>query len=157
MTTDNNIDYLLQHLTSLLTRNSDQILQEQLGVGYAQFKIMRITENGHPVKQRYIADVLGQTEASVSRQTKILIKKGYVTKKVDPHNKRVRLVEITQKGQEMTSVILDLLNKYHKSIMGNISDKQQASLISMLEILHNQMCSFNHSPKANYLDLIGEK
>jgi DNA-binding MarR family transcriptional regulator len=63
----NNIGYLMQRLSFLLARQSDQVLQEQLGIGFSQFKILMALGWDPSCQQRHIADKLGQTEASVAR------------------------------------------------------------------------------------------
>lgn len=148
------IDYLLQHLTSLLARNSDQILLEQLGLGYAQFKILRVLNPGLAVKQRTIAAALGQTEASISRQIKLLVVKGYITRSTEPHNKRVRLIKITPKGQEIAKVSEEALSKYHSSLLSEFSDKQKANLLSSLENFHSHVCKVAHNPATDYINFI---
>jgi DNA-binding MarR family transcriptional regulator len=149
-----NIDYLLQHITSLSARNFDQILLEQLGVGYAQFKILRMIKDNIAVKQRYIADILGQTEASISRQIKILMSLGYVTRKLDPYNKRLRLVSITPKGLNVTNAALVALDKYHSSLLSGFDEKQQSSLLELLQSYHDDICNLKHNLDIEYLDFI---
>jgi DNA-binding MarR family transcriptional regulator len=113
----NKIDYILQHITSLLSRDSDQILLEQLGVGYAQYKILRVIQPGLPVKQRFIAATLGQTEASISRQIDLLDNRKLITKRVDPNSKRVRLIQITAKGKKITEASNEVLDRFHKTLL----------------------------------------
>ncbi|HXR49712.1 MAG TPA: MarR family winged helix-turn-helix transcriptional regulator, partial [Verrucomicrobiae bacterium] len=63
----NNLSYLIQHLAAVMGKQSDQLLQEQLGIGYSQYKILMVLEWNPRVQQRTIAESLGQTEASISR------------------------------------------------------------------------------------------
>lgn len=151
MKTSNKIDYILQHITSLLTRDSDQILLEQLGIGYSQFKLLRVLNSDAPVKQRFIADLLGQTEASISRQINLLIDKSLITKSVDPHNKKVRLISITPKGRKITDASNKVLDRYHENILAGFNGKQKTETLKILEDLHTEICKLNHSPDLDYL------
>lgn len=157
METSNKIDNILQHITSLLTRDSDQILLEQLGIGYSQYKIINLIKNGKSVKQRFISSSLGQTEASISRQIDILISKKLINKQIDPHNKRIRLISISQKGKKIADATNEVLAKFHKSILTNFSDKQQGELLKLLEELHSNLCRANHSTDIDYLSFISQK
>jgi DNA-binding MarR family transcriptional regulator len=148
------IDYLLQHLTSLSARHSDQFLQEQLGIGYAQFKILRIVGEGLPFKQKYIADVLGQTEASISRQIKLLMSEGYITAKKDPRNRRVHLIEITAAGEQIYRASLGVLGKYRSTLLNSMSDKKQQNLVDLLTDLHSTVCGINHNVEADYVNYL---
>ena len=72
MATSNNTGFVLQRLAFLLSKQSDQVLQEQLGIGFSQFKILMVLGWNPSVRQRHIAEKLEQTEAAVSRQLKLL-------------------------------------------------------------------------------------
>ena len=149
MDKSNKIDYILQHITTLLTKDSDQILLEQLGIDYSQYKILRVLYNHQEVKQRYICSVLGQTEASISRQIDILKSKNYITKTIDLKNKRVRLIKITSKGLNITNASTKVIEKYYKSLLEGFNDKNKQELLKLLEELHGKICQYNHT---NYLD-----
>jgi DNA-binding MarR family transcriptional regulator len=156
MENTNKIDYILQHINSLLTRDSDQIILEQLGIGYSQYKILRILVNGMAVKQKFIADTLGQTEASISRQIDILIDKVLITKQVDRHNRRNRLITITPKGRKIAEATKLVLAKYHQTILADISDKKQADLLKLLEELHGKVCQNDHSTDMDYVTYLSQ-
>lgn len=151
MNENNKTDYILQHINSLLTRDSNQILLEQFGIGYSQYKILRIINNGLPVKQRFIVDMLGQTEASISRQVDILVKSNLITKVKDPNNKKVRLITITPKGKKLSDASSRALSKYHQSNINELSTKDQQDLLKILEKLHDKICINDHSTDIDYL------
>src|SRR5688572_31693887 len=92
------IPYLLQHTAAMLLRQSDQILQERLGIGMSQVRILTMLEHEPNVQQRKLADRLGQTEASISRQIKLMREKGFLTVAVNPKSKREHITVPTQKG-----------------------------------------------------------
>jgi DNA-binding MarR family transcriptional regulator len=151
MENTNNIDYILQHITSLLTRVSDQILLEQLGIGYSQYKILRVLELDVPVKQKFIADLLGQTEASISRQINLLIDKNYITKNTDPRNKRIRLIVITPRGVKITDASNKVLERFHEDVFVDLSSKQKSDLLDLLETIHKKICDSEHALGIDYL------
>ena len=96
----NNIGYLLQHTASTLARQSDQVLQERLGVGFSQFKILMTLQWNPGVQQKHIAESLGQTEASISRQIKLMHEAGLLQSKVSERNKREHITTLTRKGEK---------------------------------------------------------
>jgi DNA-binding MarR family transcriptional regulator len=96
----NTISYLLQHLASVIGKDVDQTLQEQLGIGFSQYKILMVLEWNPRVQQKAIAQSLGQTEASISRQIKLLESKSLITTKIDQNNKRVRISTPTILGMQ---------------------------------------------------------
>jgi len=50
----NNLTYLVQHLAAVMGKQADQVLQEQLGIGISQFRILMVLEWNPRVQQRTI-------------------------------------------------------------------------------------------------------
>ena len=50
-----NLTYLLHHVSSVMGKQSDQVLQEQLGIGLSQYKILMVLEWNPRVQQRAVA------------------------------------------------------------------------------------------------------
>lgn len=144
MQPSNRTGYLLQHVSSLLARQSDQVLQEQLGIGLSQFKILRTLQMSPEIKQRDIAENLGQTEASISRQVKLMLETGLLHIIVSPKDHRQHLTVPTRKGERLTEAALAVLGKYHAPTFAALSDKQQQQLAELLDTLHKQLCHASH-------------
>ena len=107
----NNLVYLIQHLAAIVGKQTEQILQEQLGIGLSQFKILMVLEWNPRVPQRHIADSLGQTEASISRQIKILTGKGLLNSKRDPENRRKHITAPTPMGMQVTEAATNIVRR----------------------------------------------
>jgi DNA-binding MarR family transcriptional regulator len=136
----NNIGYLLQHLASVLGKQSDQALQEQLGIGFSQFKILMALQWNPHTQQRQIAEALGQTEASISRQIKLMLDKGLLQSKVSPQSKREHITTPTLKGVRLTEAAREVLNSYHAPMFEKLSDKQRQQLLEALSTMHEYAC-----------------
>ena len=138
----NNIGYLLQRLAFVLARQSDQVLQEQLGIGFSQFKILMALGWNPNVRQCEIAEKLGQTEAGISRQVKLLKEKGYLTTQINPSNRREHITVPTLKGQRLTERAMSVLNNYHAPMFEKLSEKQRERLLETLNIMHDHACRY---------------
>lgn len=136
-----NIGFLLNHLAFVLGRRSDQVLQERLGIGLSQFKIMMTLQKAPRVQQKQIAEKLGQTEASISRQIKLLQEQGLLQTVINPANKREHITTLTTKGDRFTDEALSMLEKYHAPMFDKLTDKQQDALRESLEVLHSFTCN----------------
>src|SRR6266545_1497160 len=108
----NTLGYLLEHTASIIHRQSDQVLQERLGIGLSQFKILMMLQ-WRPHTQRELADSLGQTEASISRQIKLLVEKGMLTVTVNPQNRREHRTTPTAKGIKVGQAAQEVMAEYH--------------------------------------------
>ncbi len=136
----NNIGYLLQHLSGALAKQSDQALQERLGIGFSQFKILRVLQHSPHTQQRQIAQWLGQTEASISRQIKLMIDKGLLQTTISPKNRREHLTTPTTKGVRMTEEAINVLNSAHSDTFSELTEKQQQQLLEILTRMHQFTC-----------------
>lgn len=134
------LGYLVEHTASILHRQSDQVLQERLGIGMSQFKLLMILQEHPNVHQRELADWLGQTEASISRQIKILCEKGMLAIQVNPKNRRQHLTVATVKGVKVAQAAADVLVEYHGPVFEQFSEKQQKLLAEMLQAMHKIVC-----------------
>ncbi len=131
-----NLGYLLHHFSTELDAQSDEILQTNLNVGFSQFKILLALNSKNSVQQKEIARMLGQTEASVSRQVKIMQKMGIITSKVNPNNRRERQVVLTANGTKVLQSATALLNRQFSGVFGCLSQEQQENFYETLGILN---------------------
>jgi DNA-binding MarR family transcriptional regulator len=136
----NNLSYLMQHVSSVMSRQADQLLQEQLGIGYSQYKILMVLEWNPRVQQKTIAESLGQTEASISRQIKLLTKKGLLATKQDARNRRKHLTAPTPKGMQVTEAASGLMRRQLGPEFAQLGDDQLLNLIGGLQRLHRIVC-----------------
>jgi len=136
----NNLGYLLNHLAFVMARQSDQVLQERLGIGFSQYKIMSVLRESPHVQQKEIAARLGQTEASVSRQIKLLTEQGILQSLKRAENRREHITTLTLKGERFADEAGEILNTYHAPVFDNLSDKQQQVLITSLQTMHKETC-----------------
>ncbi|HJQ08249.1 MAG TPA: MarR family winged helix-turn-helix transcriptional regulator [Candidatus Saccharimonadales bacterium] len=137
----NTISYLLQHVSMVSYRQSDQVLQERFGIGMSQFKILMMAQWFPNMQQRSLAEALGQTEASVSRQVKLLHEKGMLVTHIDPKERRRHITIPTPRGIKITVAAREILEEYHEPMLANFTDKQRRQLAEMLQILHDYACA----------------
>lgn len=137
----NNIGYLLHHVSTVVYRQADQALQERLGLGLSQFKILMICQWRPQVTQRDLANCLGQTEASISRQVKLLHEKGMLVTRIDPDERRRHLTTTTAKGVKITAAAREVLGQYQAPILEMLGPKQQEQLLNALQQIHNFVCA----------------
>jgi DNA-binding MarR family transcriptional regulator len=135
-----NLSYLIQHLSAVMGKQADQLLQEQLGIGQSQFKILMVLEWNPRVQQKTIAESLGQTEASISRQIKLLQKRGLLEVKPDPQNKRKHITAPTTLGMQMTEAATAIIRRSFGPEFARLGDDQLMQLIQGLHNLHHVVC-----------------
>jgi DNA-binding MarR family transcriptional regulator len=132
--------YYIQHLAVLVGRQSDQILQEQLGLGLSQFRILQTLQTNPYVQQKQIASLLGQTEPSISRQVKLMQERGLIVSKTNAQNKREHLAVITAKGERLLRAGTQIITEYHEPDLQTLKSKEQSVLLDLLIRMHAEMC-----------------
>jgi DNA-binding MarR family transcriptional regulator len=135
-----NLSYLLQHLSEVLAKQYDQVLQEQLGIGVSQYKLLIVLEWNPRVQQQTIATSLGQTEASISRQVKLLKAKGLLATKNDPTNRRRHITAPTTLGMQVTEAATAIIRRSFGPEFARLGEDQLMQLITTLQELHQIIC-----------------
>jgi DNA-binding MarR family transcriptional regulator len=133
------ISLLIQNVATLLAKQSDQVLQEQLGIGMAQFRILKIVQSNQRLLQRHIADALGQTEASISRQVKILHQKQLLQTQINPKNRREHITTLTAKGFQITEAAMNVLQAAQSPLVDGMTEKQQLELTKLLDTVRHHI------------------
>lgn len=148
--TINSLGYALHHLAMVLDRQSDLLLQERLDIGFSQFKILMALKWQQGIQQKQIAAKLGQTEASVSRQIKMLQEVGLISATKSETNKRERITTLTPKGERLVDKALAALDAYHAPVFNRLTPEQQSQLHNLLNQMHEQACQADRPGGCNY-------
>jgi DNA-binding MarR family transcriptional regulator len=136
----NDLNYLVQHLAAVMGRQTEQVLQEQLGIGLSQYKILMVLEWNPRIQQNAIADSLGQSEAGISRQIKLLKAKNLLATKQDPNNRRKHITAPTPLGMQITEAATNILRRSFGPDFAHLGDDQLQQLITGLQKLHRIVC-----------------
>lgn len=127
------IGSLLHNVSAALDKDSDQVLQERLGIGLAQFRVLLFLLENDGAKQNIIAASLSQTQPSISRQVKILQDKNLAVIRRNSGNRRDRLVFLTRRGALTADKALNALNDYHLPLFAHLGERNQKELIDILQ------------------------
>ena len=118
----------IHKLAFLIEKKSDEVLREELSIGFAQYKVLEAISHNSLAKQNLIAELLDQTEASISRQIKLLQKQGLITVTQVMGNKRARELSMTMQGEEIVSHAKQLLELSTAQVVGILSYQEQVAL-----------------------------
>ena len=135
------ISFQLQHVAALLARDSEQVLQERFGIGLSQLRIMKVLQTNTRMLQKDIANMLGQTEASISRQIKILEDDNLTATHINSRNRRQHVISLTTKGHRLAAAAQLGLQSFNAPVYDVLSVKQQAEFLHMLEKLEQSILS----------------
>lgn len=132
---------MLHKIGSMMERTSDQVLFNEFGIGYSQFKILFALSHHEGVQQKEIAQFLGQTEASISRQIKLLKEVGSITVTLGEDDKKKHHIGLTATGQTLLDNALRVLGVFYEPILSVTSTPEQVALAKTLSRVHDQLQS----------------
>ncbi len=141
METNNSLGLTLHHLSFMLDRQSDLFLQDRFGIGFSQFKILMALLRRTNVQQQEIAEYLGQTESSISRQIHVLVVSGLISSHRESNDRRQRVTQLTAKGEKLARTAMAELEKHFAPMFATLSDKKQAELAGMLDAMRDYVVS----------------
>ncbi|HSX47703.1 MAG TPA: MarR family winged helix-turn-helix transcriptional regulator [Patescibacteria group bacterium] len=136
----NNIIILIEHLGSVLEKQINELFINSLEIGYSQYRILLVIEWNPHIEQKEIAKGLGQTEASISRQIKVLIKKGLLIIKKDDPNKRRKIAIMTPAGMKVSEAASTLLRQNFIKDINNLGKYNINQVTESLRSIHQSIC-----------------
>lgn len=106
---------LLLDVAAQMSKALDTQLKQICGAGLAQYRVMRTLHAEPRISQLTIATILGQTEASISRQIKLLQQEHLLSVHRHPADKRERIVLLTPRGTAALEAMQDVLAQYEQT------------------------------------------
>jgi DNA-binding MarR family transcriptional regulator len=94
--------FLVRRLAGSLDRAGDALFRRELGVSLAQFLVLSVIDaHPGPLSQQAVADRLGLTKGTVSRQIDAGVAAGLITVQVAAHTRRENALALTPAGTAM--------------------------------------------------------
>jgi DNA-binding MarR family transcriptional regulator len=94
--------YLTRRVTGLMDRAGEALFQRELGISLAQFLVLSVVDaRPGPMNQQQVADRLGLTKGTVSRQIDNAASAGLMKVQPSPHNRRENIVTLTPAGTDL--------------------------------------------------------
>lgn len=132
---NDNLGFAFQKLAFSLLRRSDELLQAKLGIGYAQYKLLEVLAEHPHSNQRFVASSLMQTEASISRQVKLMQNAGLLRVGTPAENKRMRVIALSTKGSEVHARGAQLLNECYLRAFQKLRPDEAQSFLDLIQKL----------------------
>ncbi len=139
-----NLGLMLHKLGAMMEKQSDAVLFDEFGLGFSQFKIMMALEHHAGVQQKEIAHFLGQTEASISRQIKLLHDAGLLTVGERSEDRKKHVIELTAKGKRMSVDAFAVLQSYYQPVISQLTPAEQKLTLACLGKIYdkiNELCN----------------
>ncbi|MDR0906809.1 MAG: MarR family winged helix-turn-helix transcriptional regulator [Oscillospiraceae bacterium] len=110
--------------------------QPQHGGGHGQNYVLSLLAEA-PLSQKELLEKLGVRAGSLSELLSKLENAGYITRSKDENDSRVVNIEITEAGRTVAAEHGHHRTEVADNLFAALSDEEKATLISLLEKLHN--------------------
>ena len=107
----------------------------ELDMTMAQIKALFTISQGEAVPVNRIADYLGVGQPTASHLVDRLVRQGFASRSESPTDRRVTLVRLTPKGEDLVRRLYQGGEEQYRSWVGQLSDVERKNLLSGLQAL----------------------
>jgi DNA-binding MarR family transcriptional regulator len=128
--------YLIRRLAALMDREGDALCRRELGISLAQFLVLSVVDAypGH-LSQQAVADRLGLTKGTVSRQIDAAVAAGLMTVQVASHTRRENAVALTGAGTALVREGDALMHDSREAMLGAFTPAELHAVVGALRAL----------------------
>jgi len=112
---------------------------KQYHIGSGQFHVFMTLLRNDGIHQETISRSLNLDKANVTRAVNKLIEVGYVTKKVDPDDKRAFILYVTPKGRKIEPEIRKILENITSRLLSDFTKSEKKIALNLLKRMHQNM------------------
>ena len=129
----------LANLTFSLLANCQEKevrLAETHSLTQAEFRCLRLFGSDETINNKAIAERMNLSPSRLTRIIDGLVQKEYISREIDPNDRRNMKVSLSRKGQLLVQQLNKAYIEIHKEILANIEEDQHPPLIrAMTELL----------------------
>ncbi len=125
--------YLIRRVAGVMDRQGEALFRRELGVSLAQFLVLSVVDaHPGPLSQQAVADRVGLTKGSVSRQIDSAVAAGLMTVRVATHTRRENSVALTDAGTALVRRGDALLHTSRAAMLAAINPDEVAAAVHVL-------------------------
>jgi DNA-binding MarR family transcriptional regulator len=132
--------YLVRRVASLMDRSGEALFRNELGISLAQFLVLSVVDaHPGPLNQQAIADRLGLTKGTVSRQIDNAVRAGLMTVEAAAHTRRENSVSLTRAGTDLVRRGDALFQKSRDALVSAVAPQDLQAAIRALDAMNNAL------------------
>lgn len=136
--------FLTRRVAGLMDRGGETLFQRKLGISLAQFLVLSVVD-AYPgdLNQQEIADRLGLTKGTVSRQIDRAVRAGRMSVEVAPHSRRENFVSLTAAGTDLVRRGDAEFDAARTPVLKSLSKDDVAAALRVLGALRESLEAFH--------------
>ena len=128
--------YHIRRVAGLMDRQGEALFRRELGISLAEFLVLSVVDaHPGPLSQQAIADRVGLTKGTVSRQIDHAAAAGLMTVRVASHTRREHAVALTDAGTALVRRGDALTQTSRAAMLDAIDPKELAAAVHVLDAL----------------------
>lgn len=132
--------YLVRRVAGLLDRSGEALFQRELGISLAQFLVLSVVDaHPGPLSQQAVADRLGLTKGTVSRQIDSAVNAGWMTVEVSARTRRENSVALTAAGTDLVRRGDDAFKRARATELPDLDPDDQCTAIRVLAAMNETL------------------
>ncbi len=137
--------FMLQKSLFFFDKMADQALRKEMDLTLAQFHVLMMVYLHGTASQQRVAEMLQNTQASISRQVALLLQKKYLTRTQNPENKREYHLVNTSLGTSLVKKGVKVLDVLLRETFSSISEKDKEKVVHHLNtVIHSVGVKHTH-------------
>jgi DNA-binding MarR family transcriptional regulator len=132
--------YLVRRVAGLMDRAGEALFRRELGISLAQFLVLSVVDaHPGPLNQQAIADRLGLTKGTVSRQIDNAVSAGLIQVRVSQRTRRENTVALTDAGTDLVRRGDLAFQDSRRSILPGVDAAATKSAIHVLAAMNHAL------------------
>ncbi|WP_374673885.1 MarR family winged helix-turn-helix transcriptional regulator [Ideonella sp.] len=116
------------------------------GVTPVQFAVLQALANEPGVDQRSLARTLGFDTSTIAGVIDRLEGRGAVARQVDPSDRRVRRLSLTEDGEALLADVVPAMRRTQSRILAPLPPAEQAEFMRLLQVLVRENNALSRAP-----------
>lgn len=128
-------EFLAARLRSIGHSHANRLLQRFLGIKVRHYSVLSLAASGVNPSQRELSDFLSLDPSQIVSLVDALEKQGWVERRVDPRDRRSRIVVATEAGQEAFALARQLTGASDDVVLARLTPEERAELGRLLALV----------------------
>ncbi len=124
---------------SFKSRMSRSLNEQGWPLTATHFKVLTFIEINQPCTGQYVSTHIKRDKAQVTRLLTDLLNTDFISKTLNPEDKRCQNLEITLTGKEMLASLQQCKTQVLGSVFKNIPETQQTKLVDLLQKIQSNL------------------
>ena len=122
---DNFLPYQLSELSRRVSAGFSRHYRDRYGISVAEWRVMAHLSQQEAVSVREIHRRVGMDKPKVSRAATRLEAAGYITKVVNPHDRRLVELSLTRQGRDLIETLAPIASDYQARLLAALGERAE--------------------------------